>query len=134
MTKVVIGADSLASALLFGGVPGGLVPLWKSGAISPLISPAIMEEYLRILAYPEFQLTEQEIGMLVRFEVLPWFEIVLVEEGRLYVNANPAGDKFIWCARAGGAATLITEDQHLLNLKHCPVEVLTPADFIRTFE
>jgi predicted nucleic acid-binding protein len=38
MRAVVIDTNVLVSALLFGGAPGELIPLWKAGNIQPKAS------------------------------------------------------------------------------------------------
>ena len=53
--KVVVDTNVLVSALLFGGTPGGLIDLWQAGAIKPLASKQIMDEYLRVFTYPKFK-------------------------------------------------------------------------------
>ena len=62
--KVVIDTNVLVSALLFGGVPAQLIPLWKSRTIRPFCSRKIMDELLRVLAYPKFSLSQTEIEYL----------------------------------------------------------------------
>lgn len=52
MIPVVVDTSVIVSALLFGGIPGELIPLWKDRVIQPLISKDILEEYLRVPAYP----------------------------------------------------------------------------------
>ena len=101
--KIVIDTNVLVSALLFGGIPGRFVALWKNNRVAPLVSAEIMAEYLRVLAYPKFRLTGEEISHLLMHEILPWFETVATPEGARFVPADPADDKFIWCALAGGA-------------------------------
>jgi len=128
--KVVIDTNVLVSALLFGGHPGKLITLWKERRIQPLSSREIIEEYLRVLAYPKFQLTEEEIGYLFSHEVLPWFEIIEVQPGQPYVVDDPSDDKFIWCAIQGKAKAIISSDQHLLGLGSCPVPILTLLRFL----
>ena len=51
ITRIVIDTNVVVSALLFGGVPGKLVPLWKTGRIRVFTSREMIEEYLRVLAY-----------------------------------------------------------------------------------
>ena len=63
--RVVIDTNVLISAFLFGGDPGELIPLWKSGRIHPLASKGIIDEYLRVLAYPKFSLSPEEINFIV---------------------------------------------------------------------
>ena len=71
MKRVVIDTNVLVSALFFGVSSGKLVSLWKGGAIQPLASAAMFEEYLRVLAYPKFDLSEEEIEFLSRRRSCP---------------------------------------------------------------
>lgn len=116
MTPIVVDTNVLVSALLFGGTPGELIALWKKGIIQPLASREVIDEYLRVLAYPKFRLTEDEIGYLLYREILPHFKIVISEQGESIVTANASDDKFIWCAVAGKAEYIITNDKHLISV------------------
>jgi len=129
--KVVIDTNVLVSGLLFGGNPGELITLWKERRIQPLSSRDIIEEYLRVLAYPKFRLAEEEIEYLFSQEVLPWFEVITVQSGQPFVIDDPSDDKFIWCALEGSAEAVISSDQHLLKLSSCPVPIFSPSEFLR---
>ena len=132
ITRVVIDTNVVVSALLFGGVPGKLVPLWKSGRIRALASKEMIEEYLRVLTYPKFELSEEEINYLLYQEILPYFEIVWTKPGPVIVEEDPSDDMFIRCADAGKANTIISGDQHLLDLKsYGKVKILTPSQFLK---
>ena len=131
MTRVVIDTNVLISGLLFGGTPGRLIALWKHGKILPLASKAMFEEYLRVLAYPRFQLSKAEIDYIISVEILPWFEIIDVSAGKPMVVDDPADDKFIWCALSGEAEAIISGDEHLLSLPESPVLILTPSRFLK---
>lgn len=133
VTPVVVDTNVLISALLFGGTPGKLIELWKKGTIRPTASREIIDEYLRVLAYPKFRLTEDEIGYLLFREILPHFKIVIAEQGKSIVTADPSDDKFIWCALAGKAEYIITSDKHLLSLRsHQGISILTPSAFLKS--
>lgn len=130
MKRVVLDTNVVVSGLLFGGRPGELISLWKERRIVPLCSKPIVEEILRVLAYPKFQLSDQEIQAVLYQEILPWFEIVQSESGRAYVQADPDDDKFIHCALSGRADCIISGDAHLLALRNPPVPVLTVQGFL----
>ena len=68
--RVVVDTNVLVSGLLFAGQPGELVTLWKKGKIRPVCSREIVEEYLRVLAYPRFKLSETEIDFILTQEIL----------------------------------------------------------------
>jgi predicted nucleic acid-binding protein len=96
----------------------------------PLCSKEIVEEYLRVLAYPKFRLGESEIDLIPAREILPYFEVTAVTSGKPMVAADPADDKFIRCALEGGAKVIVSGDEHLLRLKDSPVPVLSAANFL----
>lgn len=128
--RVVIDTNVVVSALLFGGVPARLANLWRERTITPMISPEIMTEYLRVLSYPKFKLTVEEINTLLTVELLPWFEVITAPTGPPFVPLDPADDKFIWCAMAGQAACVISGDEHLLTCGASPVSILTANAFL----
>ena len=133
MTSVVVGTGVLISALLFGGTPGKLIELWKRGVIRPVASREIIGEYLRVLAYPKFRLTEDEIDYLLYREILPYFKVASADSGKPVVKADPTDDKFFWCALAGKAEYIISSDKHMLSVKsHQGISILTPAAFLKS--
>jgi uncharacterized protein len=130
--KVVVGTNLVISALLFGGAPGKLIPLWQTGAIKPKASKEIIDEYLHVLTYPKFKLSEEEINYLLYQEILPFFDVIDVGGGPQILKKDPADDKFIRCALAAGAIYIISGDQHLLALKSFrKIKILPPAEFIK---
>jgi putative PIN family toxin of toxin-antitoxin system len=104
------------SALLFSGTAARLVPLWQSRRIAVLISREILTEYLRVFAYPKFQLSEQEIRPLIEEELLPFVETIRVRRRLAVVRRDPDDDKFLECAVAGRAQYLVTGDRDLREL------------------
>jgi putative PIN family toxin of toxin-antitoxin system len=132
--RVVVDSNVVVSALLFGGISGKLIPLWKGRRIQPLCSKEIIDEYVRVLAYPKFKLVESEIEFLVSQEIVRWFEIVTVPPGKPFVISDPSDDKFIWCALEGRADAIISGDEHLLNLAASPIPILTPSGFLTEHE
>jgi len=131
MKRMVVDTNVLVSGLLFGGVPDGVVALWQKGKVRPLFSKEIIEEYLRVLAYPKFRLGEPEIEFILTHEILPYFEVIAVTPGKPMVVADPADDKFVWCALAGGATAIVSRDEHLLKLKDSPVPVFSASEFLK---
>jgi len=130
VNRVVIDTNVLVSALLFGGRPGRLRDLWQSRSITPLATAEIVDEYLRVLAYPKFSLSEEEIHFLMSEEILPLVEIVSVPERMPSIAPDPSDDKFIRCAEVGEADAVVSGDAHLLNLTASPVPIVSVAEFL----
>jgi putative PIN family toxin of toxin-antitoxin system len=132
--SVVIDTNVFVSALLFGGTPGKLIPLWKSRKILPYLSSEILTELLRVLAYPKFELTESEIQYLLYVEILPFCSVVEAKTGSVIIDRDPSDDMFLRCCEAANARALISGDNHLLKLKiYRNTLILTPSQFLKEF-
>ena len=128
---VVVDTNVIVSALLFGGTPGRLIDLWKEGRIQLFVCKEIIDEIMRVLTYPRFQLPEKEISYLIYDEILPYSEIVDIPSGPVIISRDPSDDKFIRCAVASGADVIVSGDRHLLSLKeHGDIKILTPTRFL----
>lgn len=131
VVRAVIDTNVIISALLFGGTPGELIPLWKAGRIKAFTSKEIVDEYLRVLTYPRFNLSENEIEFLIYQEILPYFEVVSPRKGPIVVSKDPSDDKFIRCAIASRSRIIISGDQHLLSIKkYAEIDILSPSHFL----
>ncbi len=131
MIRVVLDTNVSVSCLLFGETPGALLNIWKTERIRLLMCRAMVDEFLRVLAYPKFNLSEDEIQYLLYEEVLPYAEMVDVRRGPVLIAADPADDVFLRCAHAGRAQYILSGDRHLLDLKTCRrIKILSPADFL----
>jgi hypothetical protein len=131
VTAVVIDTNVVVSPLLFGGKPGQMVSLWQDGRIRPYASEAIIAEYLRVLAYPRFDLSEFLIAYLIYQQILPFFEIVRVQTPEGVICEDPEDDKFLHCAVAAGARFIISGDHHLLGLSsYGNIPIVTVSAFL----
>ena len=129
--RVVLDTNTVISALLFTGTASRLVPLWQSRRIAVLLSGAILQEYLRVLAYPKFKLGDDDIKALIQEELLPFVETVHVRRPLVVVHRDPDDNKFVECAVAGRARYLVTGDRDLRDLKsYRRVTVLTVGQFL----
>jgi len=127
----VLDTNTLISALLFSGTAARLVPLWQSRRITVLVSKEILQEYLRVLAYPKFQLGDHEIRALVEEELLPFAETIRVRRRLAVVRRDPEDDKFLECAVAGRAEYLVTGDRDLRELgSYRGITILTVGEFL----
>ncbi len=132
--RVVLDTNVLISTLLFTGITSELVLLWQKGAITVLLSREILDEYLRVLAYPKFELSEEEIKGLIEVELLPFAQVIKPGTRIYVVKRDPSDNKFLECAVAGKADVLISGDKELLALRHYrQVRIQVPSRFLETF-
>jgi putative PIN family toxin of toxin-antitoxin system len=129
--RVVLDTNAVISALLFSGVSSKLVSLWQKGLITPLLSREILDEYLRVLSYPKFELSETEIKELIQEEVLPYAEVVKPKRRLRVIQRDPSDNKFLECAVAGKAAVIISGDKELFSLgRYRQIRIQSPAQFL----
>lgn len=96
-----------------------------------LISRAILEEYLRVLAYPKFRLSNEAIKGLMEEEILPFVETVRVRRRLSVVRRDPDDDKLLECAVGDRAECLVTGDRDLLALgSYRGVQILSVRNFL----
>lgn len=132
MIRVILDTNVLVSALLFSGKLGRIIEGWKSGAFVPVFSRETFDEFRRVLSYPKFSLTVQEIAALIEDEVLPFCEVVEIGEEFLSVCRDPADDPFLSCAVAASADYIISGDKDLLALgSFRNIPIVTAATFLR---
>lgn len=116
MIRAVLDTNVLVSALLFTGPPSHLVQAWQSGRLRPVLSAEILEEYLRVLAYPKFKLTTAEIHGLIEEDLLPFVDAVRTNPVTVPSLRDPDDLKFIACAKAAQVRWLVSGDDDLLSL------------------
>lgn len=127
--KVVFDTNSVISALVFGrGRLAWLRQAWASGTLLPLVCTQTAQELLRVLAYPKFGLTKDEMDELLG-DFLPFAEIVEVVEEDYPACRDPDDRLFLALAKQAGADAVVTGDDDLLSLKEdFPIPILTPAE------
>lgn len=129
--RVVLDTNAVVSALLFTGISSELVSLWQKGLIIPLLSREIMDEYLRVLSYPKFELSEKEIKASIQEEILSYTEVIKPKRPLRIVQRDPPDNKFIECAVAGRARVIISGDKDLLSLgRYRQIRIQSPAQFL----
>jgi putative PIN family toxin of toxin-antitoxin system len=128
--RTVLDTNVLVSALLFSGEMGHIVSSWKARKFLPVFSYDTFDEFRRVLAYPKFSLTPREIDALIKDEVLPFCEVVDIEDEIIDVCRDRADDKFLSCAVAATADYIVSGDKGLLvlgNFRNIPI--ITAATF-----
>lgn len=133
--RVVLDTNVLVSALLFTGKLSKIVDLWRQGKVIPLISRETFEELRAVLEYPKFSLAPDEIQSIIENEILPFFEVVEIQENVRGVCRDPGDDKFIACAVSGPADFLVSGEKDLTGLKrYKTVKIIRVSGFLSMYE
>lgn len=135
MLRVVLDANVYVSAIIRPeGPPGRVVERFlRDSAFAIVLSPAIVEETLRALAYPK-------VRKYIRRTVDPelWFEdIVLLAElvagdyATSGASTDPDDDKYLAAALEGRATLVVTGEPDLLALgEYEGIRIVSPRVFL----
>ena len=131
--KVVLDTNVFVSGVFFGGPPRKILEAWRDNKIQLVLSPAILEEYQRVLRDLAVEFPGIEVEALLDFLILH-AEIVVPRPLPPVIEADPSDDKFLECAVAGKAACIASGDKHLLKLpKFRGIYILRPREFVEKY-
>ena len=122
--RVVLDTNVFVSGILFGGKPGQLLSQARQGRLHFLLSAEILEEYLKVLSYPKFNLQAEDIKRLIEEELMPFTEPVRICSDVRLIQEDPSDDKFLVLAIDGKADAVVSGDRHLLTVglfRHIPI-------------
>ncbi len=131
--RAVLDVNVLVAALLSpGGAPARLLANWLDGGFELVVSPALLSELQRALAYPKIRtlVSTDEARRLVR---LLETGALLVRDPSDEVPVEPSDpdDRYLIALAAAAEAVLVTGDAALLTLRDRGAPVLPPAEFLR---
>ena len=129
--RLVFDTNTVLSALLFGhGQLSWLRDHWRSNDVVVLVSRPTVDELIRVLAYPKFDLDKVEIEALLA-DYLPFTEPVAVSSQPQSPQCRDSDDQiFVDLAIQGQADVLVTGDRALLEMDF-GVAIENAADYKR---
>ncbi|HEY6910302.1 MAG TPA: putative toxin-antitoxin system toxin component, PIN family [Myxococcales bacterium] len=134
MLRAVLDANVYISAIIQpGGTPGRLVERFlRDAAFDIVLSPAIVDEVLRALAYPKVRKMLRGVDAQLWFEDLVVLADLVPGAQRLTgICQDPDDDKCVAAALEGRATCVVTGDRAFLDLgEHAGVEILSPRAFL----
>lgn len=131
MIRAVLDTNAVVSALIFKASAFPLVTAWQQRRFRVLVSPALLEECIRVFHYPKFRLSEGEIRRLLYQELVPFITPVKVSRTPRVIPADPSDDHILACAVAGNADVIVSGDRHLLDLgQYRAIPIVPIADFL----
>jgi len=134
LLRAVLDANVYASAIIHpGGTPGRIVEgFLRDASFEVVLSPAIVDEVLRALAYPKVRKLLRSADARLWFEdIVVLADLVAGAQQLSGVCEDPDDDKYVAAALEGRAAYVVTGDRAFLSLKeHAGVEIVTPRVFL----
>ena len=115
--RVVFDTNTVVSALLFGhGQLSWLRDHWRSGEVMSLVSRPTIDELIRVLAYPKFDLNKAEIEALLA-DYRPFTSAGAVPPKLQSPRCSDINDQmFVDLSIQGQADVLVTGDRALLTM------------------
>ena len=131
--RIVLDTNVLISGIFFTGPPYQILEAWRDGNLQILVSPAILEEYRRVMNELVSQFEAINLDPFLDLLTLR-SEIVLAPLMPRIIKEDPSDDKFLECAVAGKAVCIVSGDKHLLKLSEFRgIRILTPRHFIQMY-
>jgi len=131
--RVVVDTNIFVSSF-FGGNPRRIIDLWKTGGITLCLTRAIVEEYIEVLQRLGLK-QEKELQELLDLFAKGFNAVFTAKTPELkVVAADPDDDKFIKCAVALHACSIVSGDKALLSVReYMGIKVLNSKAFLEMF-
>jgi uncharacterized protein len=133
--RVVLDANVLISAILSPrGAPARIIAAWQAGAFDLVVSPLLLAEVRRALAYPKLARlvppadADAFVAWLARQA-----ELVADPAGASPVHCDDPGDEYLIALAAAERALLVSGDVHLTTLAP-RIPVRSPSGFLAELE
>ena len=128
--RVVIDTNVLMSAIFFGGTPGRILKVWRAGQIDVVMSPEIVDEYVRVGERLRQRYLSADIQPLIEL-IIQNAEIVPSSLLPDSICEDPEDDKFLARALEAKVKVVISGDKKLLAVSaYQGIAVVTPRQFV----
>jgi uncharacterized protein len=129
--RAVLDANVIVSAALSrDGVPARLIERWLHGEFELIVSPQLLEEVERALAYPKVarRLDDDSAARLLAL-LIQLAEHVPDPAATGQTRSRDRGDDYLVALASSTRATLVTGDAHLLELAGS-MPIVSPRAFL----
>lgn len=129
--RITVDTNVLISALGWNGAEAAVIEKVLDSGLELCMSAQILSEFYRVVKYPKFGFTEEEIdGFIGR--LLPSVIIVTPAQNVNVVVEDPDDNKIIECAVAGKSGYIISGDKHLLQLgEYEGIKIIRASEFLK---
>jgi putative PIN family toxin of toxin-antitoxin system len=133
LPRAVLDANVYVSAIIQpAGTPGRLIERFlREASFEVVLSPAIVDEVLRALAYPKVRKLLRGADAQLWFEDIVVLADVVGDTQLSGICGDPDDDKYLAAAVEGRASHVVTGDRRFLAVgEHGGVEIVTPRAFL----
>ena len=135
MLRAVLDPNVIISALLSPkGAPARTVRAWIDGAFELVVSPLLLDELERALAYPKLRkhITSAEAGRVIHW-IRQTATLTNDPANTPSLRSPDPGDDYLIALAESERAALVSGDGHLLGLGQ-DLPIYSPAGFLRVLE
>jgi putative PIN family toxin of toxin-antitoxin system len=137
--RAVLDANVMISALLSrSGSPAVVFRAWQDGQFELIVSPLLLAELERALAYPKLR---RRISAVEAAALLDWLRraatVASDPDGPPPIRSRDPGDDYLLALAAAEDALLVSGDEHLLSLEGSlagRLPIHSPAAFLELLE
>ena len=131
--RIVLDTNVLVSGIFFSGPPSEILKAWRDGEVQLALTPAIIDEYIRVARILADEFPDIEITPILTL-IIANSDIIQPVPFPHQVCEDPDDDKFLACALASESSTIVSGDKHLLKLSGFQgLNILTPRAFIEQY-
>jgi len=128
--KAVFDTNILVSAWFWEGNESKLMESVEEGFIHGYSSKQLIEELCRILGYPKFNLSQDEVESIRSYYLL-LFRIVSPMQAVNIMLEDPSDNMVLECALEAEAEYIVSGDHHLLNVgEFRGLKIVTAAELL----
>jgi putative PIN family toxin of toxin-antitoxin system len=132
--RVVLDPNVIISALLSpDGAPARVLVAWREGAFELIISPQLLAELRRALAYPKLRERVERQDAVALLDWLSRFATAATDSEDPPASSADRADDYLIALAAASDALLVSGDRHLLALAE-QLPILSPARFLEQIE
>lgn len=127
--RAVLDTNVLISAVVFGGRPGGLVELARSGRVHAVTSLYILSEVQQVLTSSRFGVSAS-LAEDLAVEIATFSEVVGFSLSHVRWTTDATDDPIVETALQGRCPLIVTGDRHLLSVSIPCLTILNVADML----
>jgi uncharacterized protein len=133
--RLVLDTNIFISGIFWeGNFCSLIIDKWKNKEFELIISLDVIEELIKTLKSFKIMMPEE---IILQWQNLILENSIIIEpfEKIFVIKEDFDDNKFLECAVEGSADYIISQDNHLLNLKEFQgIKIVTPEEFLKIFE
>jgi len=132
--RVVLDNNIFVSGIFWSGDSERILYKWKEGEFTLISATEIILELIKVLNNFKVKLENEILKYWIDL-IVTNSELVLIKNELKIIKEDETDNKFIEVAVTGDADYIVTQDNHLLNLKEYKgIKIINPTEFLEVLE